>query len=138
MGDLKKTGLSLPVLLILSIMLVIPSSTSHSEIGSRESNSLSSFFNCNGSSADCFGRQGQDNLGLEFLMESETSQMVLGTRRILQQGGSPSSQSLNPANAACGRDKYGYLCTPPANTDVKRSENCQGSTFNRGCHQLQK
>lgn len=123
MGDLKKTGSNLPFLLILMIMVVIfPSSTS------------SFVFNCNGSSSsECLGRrQGQDDdLGLEyFLMESET-------RRILQQGGG-TTKTLNPGDASCGRDKYGYLCTPPGNNDVKRSENCGGNTFNRACHQLQK
>ncbi|KAK8289694.1 hypothetical protein V6Z12_D07G208600 [Gossypium hirsutum] len=41
-------------------------------------------------------------------------------------------------SGACGRDKYGYLCTPPSNKDVKRSENCGGDNFNRACHQLSK
>ncbi|XWS30899.1 hypothetical protein CRYUN_Cryun23aG0030900 [Craigia yunnanensis] len=117
---------------------MIPSSTSHSAaIGSPESKSLS-FFPCNGSSAKCFGRQDQDDLGSEFLMESETSKMILETRRMLQQGGRPSSNTLNPANAACGRDKFGYLYTPPGNKDVKRSENCKGDTYNRVCHQQRK
>ena len=139
MGDLKKTGLYHPIFLILTLMIMIPSSTSHSAaIGSPESNSLS-FFPCNGSSAECFGRQDQDDLGFEFLMESETSKMVLETRRMLQQGGRPSSNTLNLANAACGRDKNGaYLCTPPGNKDVKRSENCNGDAYNRACHQLSK
>ena len=137
MRDLKKKGLYLSILLILTLIIMIPSSTSHSAIGSPESNSLS-FFPCNGSSAECFGRQDQDDLGFEFLMESETSQMVLETRRMLQQRGRPSTNTLNRANAACGRDKFGYLCTPQNNTDVKRSENCNGDAYNRACHQLSK
>ncbi|XWS43026.1 hypothetical protein CRYUN_Cryun16bG0065700 [Craigia yunnanensis] len=134
MRDLNKKGLYLSILLILILMIMIPSSTSHSSIGSPESNSLS-FFPCNGSSAECFGLQDQDDLGFEFLMESETSEMVLETRRMLQQKGKTSTNTLKPADAACGRDKFGYLCTPPANKDVKRSENCKGDTYNRGCHQ---
>ncbi|XWS75691.1 hypothetical protein CRYUN_Cryun01aG0113200 [Craigia yunnanensis] len=137
MRGLKKKGLYLSILLILTLMIMIPSSTSHSAIGEPESNSLS-FFPCNGSSAECFGSQDQDDLGFEFLMESETSQMVLETRRKLKQGGRPSTNTLNPANAACGRDKTGYLCTPQGNNDVKRPENCNGDTFNRGCHQQRK
>ncbi|XVE72324.1 hypothetical protein DITRI_Ditri11bG0030400 [Diplodiscus trichospermus] len=134
MGDLRRTGLYLSILLILTLMIIIPSSTSHCAIGSSESKSLS-FFHCNGSSAECFNRQVPDDLGMEFLMESETSKMVLETRRILQQGGRPSTNSLKRANAACNRDKFGYLCTPQANKDVKRAENCKGDTFNRNCHQ---
>ena len=138
MRDLKKKGLYLSILLILTPIIMIPSSTSHSAaMGSPESNSLS-FFPCNGSSAECFGRQDQDDLGFEFLMESETVQMVLETRRMLQQGGRPPTNTLMPGDAACGRDNFGYLCTPPGNKDVKRSGNCKGRTFNGGCHQQRK
>ncbi|XVF20829.1 hypothetical protein REPUB_Repub12eG0036700 [Reevesia pubescens] len=136
MGDLEKTGLSRAILLILTLTIMIPSSTFHSAMGSPESNILS-VFHCNGSSTECFGRQDQYDLGFEFLMESETSQMGLETRRKLQQRGRPSTNTLK-LGAACGRDKFGYLCTPPGNKNVKRAENCRGNTFNRGCHQQRK
>ncbi|OMO96133.1 hypothetical protein CCACVL1_05063, partial [Corchorus capsularis] len=105
------------------------------EINSRRSSSL--FHHCNGSSHECLGQGPEEELyGFEFLMESETSQIVVEeTRRMLQHGGSSTTNTLNLAAAACGRDKFGYLCTPQSNKDVKRPENCKGNTFNRGCHQ---
>ncbi|GMI69065.1 hypothetical protein HRI_000575800 [Hibiscus trionum] len=107
------------------LLMMIPFCTSHYALDSPEKSNSVGFFRCNGSSSDCFG------VGLDLLMESET-------RRMLQQGGGrPSTNTLKP-NAACNRDKFGYLCTPPGNKDVKRSENCKGSTFNRACHQLKK
>ena len=129
---LERTGLYLAIL--LTMMMMIPSNASHAAIGSPESNSIS-FVHCNGSSAECFGRQNQDDFGFEFPMDSETSQMVLETGRKLQQGDRISTNTLNPANAACGRDRNGYLCTPSANLNVKRPESCTESTYNRACHQ---
>ncbi|EOY03736.1 Uncharacterized protein TCM_018886 [Theobroma cacao] len=96
MGDLQKTGLYLAI--VLTTMIMILSSTNHSAIGSPESNSRS-FFHCNLSSHECF-RQNEVDLGFEFLMESETSKMVLEMRRMRQQGGRPSTNTLHPADAA--------------------------------------
>ncbi|OMO50611.1 hypothetical protein COLO4_37987 [Corchorus olitorius] len=132
MGDLRKTGLYLATGLTMMIIMI-----QHSAMGSAEINSR--LHHCNGSSHECLGQGPEEKLfGFEFLMESETTQIVVEeTRRMLQQGGSSTTNTLNLAAAACGRDKFGYLCTPQGNKDVKRPENCKGNsnTFNRGCHQ---
>lgn len=136
MRDLKKKGLYLSNLLILTLMVIItiPSSTSHSATVSPDI----SFFNCNGSSAECLGRsqdQDDDVFGFEFLMESETSQLVVETKRKLNQRGRPTHKALNPANAACARVHLSYKCTPPRNKNVIKSDNCKGSpSLNRNCH----
>ncbi|TYI74599.1 hypothetical protein E1A91_D07G211900v1 [Gossypium mustelinum] len=128
---LKRPSLHRPILLLM-LMVMIPWSTSHFALDPPEKRNSLGFFHCNGSSAECFGGKVEDDMLLEFLVESET-------RRMLQQGGNrPSTNTLKPNIAACGRDKYGYLCTPPSNKDVKRSENCGGDNFNRACHQLSK
>ncbi|XVE93215.1 hypothetical protein REPUB_Repub01dG0171200 [Reevesia pubescens] len=130
-------GFNLAMLVVMTMMLLISNNNyCAGDVAVKKNKSIRNINLCsNGSNKEECLLLSSD-VKMEFLMDSESSKMVLETSAANSAHSKrPSLRTLNPGDSVCDRNTA-KSCSPKSNRGTKIPPKCKPFSYNKDCHQL--